>query len=906
MDRIVSIIRENGQLYALAVRLAGTFKVPGIAESQEEVSPGAEYEIVKTPLVQVHESLVPQKKRLLASWEELSCTQEIDHLTLCNILRVLLESRASSSGVSMPLPAFITASQEQAFRPTAAHPRAYKGTKSRPPKFKQPGLHDIRPYIESANNQRMLLSALQAYLDRAIELLRCEGYDRERLAFVESGLGRVEPYLAYHNCITDTEITAMPVLFSSHLLPALKGLDVDTIKTYLSLFHGLNLQERPDLLATLMLLAALEPCEYKGGWARLIGVQKRERQAELACFLIESGITKSSPETFTAADLERFNSMTPEEAYSHRLYYLVAALSRGISKDYLFAGFHLANSFRPLFKFDLTGDCRDFPLQQVEDLVIYLHSEDSENSFLGSYYPMRLWESCGLLRGLALILRQFLWNKCHPDVAGLFLDMLTSVRYDDLDENRLREKWAFICEQAPALFEMVQRIMPPYQEKFIKSVQSLHWHWDGKNTIDSRFDILYDLGARLSQRPFSKDTIIIDALFQLFDYDDGKQQSRICNAPDNSFRQLEKAYKRRNDERPIDNGLLIMKTKAAEFTLLCFLHFPASLFRVAKRLGTLSISQRYQVMGLFNDHVLMTTKWDKVTAGKAAEILQPFTDEGFSNPLPRKLRDWLAGSTKLSDLQYDKYIQMMREKILQTQLEMLEHIARRSLAVSIPVETLAPDIEHALQMINLSDTNLRAFRRFLKAILGGNHDYLITHPLTVEWIARHPELDIGLWSKGLSFHERIPELGPISLSLEQDPLEALKLGTHVGSCLGLGGRFSYSALAVVLDLNKQVIYARDDKGRVLARQLVAIAEDNRLICFHIYPEGAHRRLRKLFREYDRRFAEALGIAVYAKDDKEKYDIVNIISTDWWDDGAWHNDSCDSEQTGNNRAELHYL
>ena len=69
------------------------------------------------------------------------------------------------------------------------------------------------------------------------------------------------------------------------------------------------------------------------------------------------------------------------------------------------------------------------------------------------------------------------------------------------------------------------------------------------------------------------------------------------------------------------------------------------------------------------------------------------------------------------------------------------------------------------------------------------------------------------------------------IRLEQDPLEVLKMGTYVGSCLGLGGGLTYSAAAALLDVNKQVLYARDEQGTVIARQLVAISDDNQLVPF---------------------------------------------------------------------------
>ena len=125
--------------------------------------------------------------------------------------------------------------------------------------------------------------------------------------------------------------------------------------------------------------------------------------------------------------------------------------------------------------------------------------------------------------------------------------------------------------------------------------------------------------------------------------------------------------------------------------------------------------------------------------------------------------------------------------------------------------------------------------------------------------------------------------GAVRIALERDPLEAFKLGSYVGSCLGLGGLCSYSASAVVLDINKQVLYARDTQQRVIARQLVAISRAGELACFRVYPEAAPPEVKALFGDYDRRFAAALGVPLAEEDDA---DIELVLAMEWWDDGAF--------------------
>ncbi len=97
----------------------------------------------------------------------------------------------------------------------------------------------------------------------------------------------------------------------------------------------------------------------------------------------------------------------------------------------------------------------------------------------------------------------------------------------------------------------------------------------------------------------------------------------------------------------------------------------------------------------------------------------------------------------------------------------------------------------------------------------------------------------------------------------------------------------YSTAAVVIDINKTIIYARDKNNKIIARQLVAWSEEKQLVCFSVYPLELKEAILDLFIEYNYQLADFLTIKVYkSNDDKYDYTIKNIISTDWWDDLPW--------------------
>jgi hypothetical protein len=177
------------------------------------------------------------------------------------------------------------------------------------------------------------------------------------------------------------------------------------------------------------------------------------------------------------------------------------------------------------------------------------------------------------------------------------------------------------------------------------------------------------------------------------------------------------------------------------------------------------------------------------------------------------------------------------------------------LARSVGAQQVDREALSALALLQAAEKNRRGLRRFLRALLSGDTEHLLRHPATQDWARRHPRIDLAAWIRG--FERRIDSADgqQVVIRLEQDPLEVLKMGTYVDSCLGLGGG-----------------------------QLLAISDKDELVPFAVYPESAAPPLQRAFDRYVTELASALGIA--RVDPTEAYEIENVLSQDWWDDGAW--------------------
>jgi hypothetical protein len=226
---------------------------------------------------------------------------------------------------------------------------------------------------------------------------------------------------------------------------------------------------------------------------------------------------------------------------------------------------------------------------------------------------------------------------------------------------------------------------------------------------------------------------------------------------------------------------------------------------------------------------------------------------------------------------------VLADKIVLTKLDLIEHSMLDRLKLGLPVQTISRNGQHALRLLGDVRENRRGLRKFLQAYWSGDLEYLSRHPETQSWYRKHPDIPRDVWEHGIPFDRE-----QLTIQIERDPLEILKLGTYTGTCLGVGGMCSDSAIAALLDVNKKVLYARDRKAKVVARQLIAVADDDRLVCFNVYPLSSSPAARAAFRDYDHALARALGIPIYeaAGADDPGYQVSSVLSLYWWDDGGW--------------------
>jgi hypothetical protein len=202
------------------------------------------------------------------------------------------------------------------------------------------------------------------------------------------------------------------------------------------------------------------------------------------------------------------------------------------------------------------------------------------------------------------------------------------------------------------------------------------------------------------------------------------------------------------------------------------------------------------------------------------------------------------------------------------------HVIREELLRGFAIAT----DEHTNVFHQMLYTARRPLARFLRAYARGV-DRRIDHPGNQMWLLRHPRVSVPLWRGPIRMTLPVSGIGDVTIGVEEDPHEVLRMGTYVHSCVAAGGGNAHNAVAVLLDINKQVLYARNSKGKFLARQVIAISEEDTIVAHKIYPYDVSNGIKNLFAIYVSDWSLQLGLKIAPGA------VRPLTIGQWYDDGT---------------------
>ena len=212
-------------------------------------------------------------------------------------------------------------------------------------------------------------------------------------------------------------------------------------------------------------------------------------------------------------------------------------------------------------------------------------------------------------------------------------------------------------------------------------------------------------------------------------------------------------------------------------------------------------------------------------------------------------------------------------------------------AWGIRVDRMTPAWRDAVRFWLVVENNRELLGRVLRACSDGLGTAVKrTFPENEEWLARvKGRMNVEEWltPRRVSFEE---EGVRYELSLEENPLEVLRMGIPFATCLSLeDGVNAASTVINAVDANKHVLYVRTKDGRVVARKLIGLTKELRLVGYKLYVAlkgPGERAIRVAVDAFCIQLANAAGIETATSGTIER-----IHRGFWYDDGTvpWSDD-----------------
>lgn len=826
------------------------------------------------PLTSLPLCLYPLKKQLQTDWEALA-TQSLSDAWPA-LWRVFWETQPGNTHNTAALPIQRVSPPQP--RATAAHPRAFRGTKYQPPKPSQARLA-LTEWLAEDRLFDQFLAQLD-YTQHTVPLRDGRQFNANaQTEFTTSKL------LAASLESTTSTLPDLPDVFRKHFLWSLRQHGMTELIAWLSLWQQFNHPKEGPLLAELASLCALNPTAHR--WASLALNVSPERRGSILANIRQHKIYNFDNEAKLANQIANLSAETEnDQRFAFYIKAIFLNLKAGVSADYSLQGCQLANhpylahQAEPRLLID--ENAADVPMQAI----LHIAAVTGQDNF---YLILECWRLCAKLPGFSAVLERTEWEKLSVTAATRWLDYFLKLEWE---ENRqlVQARWKEVRKVVFDWHASVIDLPHPWQEKHINLLLSTLYGHEYPEKISRSSNILLPLLRRMCAEPYSPDYHCGNVLGNLADLLDTTAWQTMRDAEDAIWLGVEQACRRDNDDGLVARGIYALCQIFPALTLQSLTQAGSHLLRTAHLLGCLGYDHRLQVLReIRSNSAWFARNWQSDSAIEVCQNLYKLCQESkIDSPLPRQFRLYLEGQIQLREGQIARHCGISLQRLIPTQLQAIEAEVWQRIDARFQLRHHSSQANHAVRFYTSIGAHRRAFKRFIQHyIQHGDRFAYLRHPLNLAWFSKHSKLDVNLW--GQTGIQR--QYGNIHLALETDPFEILMLGTYTGSCLGLGGLCDDSAISCLLDGNKQVIYARDQHGRVVARQLLAIDESDRLVCFSIYPLNTPETIQDAFFEYDQGLSDKLQLPIFYGS-QDAYWIEPIVTNNWWDDGNWERTQID--------------
>ena len=818
--KTVALLRTPEKLLAISSTRCSPFSIP----RHGDWTTSDPYREVVHPMAEAKDLCLQD---LEDAWQRLSSVtptlEGFDEPTIADIEEVL--SATITSDNTPCSRAWRPPCLPKPIRPTAANPRAFRGTKFQPPTPARPEAYDLRPYLCNSRDLASIGQAIEAQLP-------------------DSQLTQTISRQLHLYDVPNAVRAAFGMLYI---------LGVDQYARATGLYWDLELNRKPALCCGIRRLIDWQkaPDDFEFRWLDVVKQLPPDRQLAMVELLIESRAIRP-PSDETQSLFLRLNELSSDETFCDRVWAFFESDRYSCNLPSLVDGMELANAYSPEFEFagELTEE--SICIDPIVEWIEHVRLEGGKVHWDRLSAALQIWAACDILPGFAKLLEQRPWEGLDRDQAFESLQPFLHCQWTDVEDEPYAAGYPQFRSRANEYFALIKALPESHQIKGIKIFGSavVDWNSDDATVL---LDRVFRLVRRVCQPPFQADyfNLVFDELVCLPE----KEFESLLEVNDRNFRALERSCLSSNNRTLIASGMQTMIQLAPEMFGRGFRQCPKLLFRTVRTLGSMADGARRDAIRLWLKHPMLQIDLDQPDLNQLVGDVETLRPTGIFNPVPAKLRRYVAGQWHLKSDQLVRAKVKLQEQVFESQIDLLNHVVTEILASGIGLpssETTNAATRHSIHALNQMGRNRRGLRKFLKAHFAGRHGYRENHPLNQKWLAEHHSVDLVKWRHGISF-SKVFDIGSetfdLLFSIEQDPLEVLRMGTYVGSCLGVGGIMDLleSAASVVpLDINKTIVYARNQRGKVVARQLLAISDCDRLVCFQVYPETVTRDVKQAF------------------------------------------------------------
>ena len=139
-------------------------------------------------------------------------------------------------------------------------------------------------------------------------------------------------------------------------------------------------------------------------------------------------------------------------------------------------------------------------------------------------------------------------------------------------------------------------------------------------------------------------------------------------------------------------------------------------------------------------------------------------------------------------------------------------------------------------------------------------------------------IDVRPWLEPETFVFDVEER-TLTLSFERDPLEIFFMGGHFATCLSPGEFNFFSVVANAADVNKRVVYARDEQQRIVGRCLLALSDRGEILAFEPFCHDPELGFGDMMGEVVNTLARQMRSVVAIRSR-----VSCLLAPDWYDDG----------------------